>query len=536
MFIVAFLFGFYSYLIFSLGIAGVLYREVIILLTVAILFIAVYFKRKFISNLRIKKPDKLFFIVLLLFVLQLTVNVIGALGPELAFDALWYHLTLPKIYLLNHSVFFIPGGLLYYSAMPKLAEMLYIGGLAFGNEVSVKLVHFTFGFLVCLSFYKFQRKFFTPFLSLLGVLILYSNLVFAWESTTAYIDLVRTFFEMLSLWAFINWWQSQNTKWFYICAAMCGFAIATKLLAIGSLFIFSLLILYHYFYKREYKTMVQRLINFWFISLLIPLPWFIFSFINTGNPVYPFFSNLYPVSPVTPNIFQFFMEVWKLFTQASDPISPLYIMLLPLLIVEYKKFKKETKVIAFYSFLAILVWYITPRTGGGRFILPYLPAFSFLCVAVLNEVLRNAKRYTKQVGKFIISLIFLIAVITLGYRLLANTKYMPVVFHTQTKHDFLSNNLNFDFGDFYDVDGYFKKHITEHDRVLLYGFHNLYYVDFPFIDVSYVKKGDSFTYIATQHAELPERFKNWRPIYQNAKIAVKLYKPPDGLCSKVCYY
>jgi len=61
--------------------------------------------------------------MMILIVLQAFVNIIGVFGPELAFDALWYHLTLPKLYLVHHSIFFIPGGLLYYSGMPKIAEM-----------------------------------------------------------------------------------------------------------------------------------------------------------------------------------------------------------------------------------------------------------------------------------------------------------------------------------------------------------------------------------------------------------------------------
>ena len=58
---------------------------------------------------------------------------------------------------------------------------------------------------------------------------------------------------------------------------------------------------------------------------------------------------------------------------------------------------------------------------------------------------------------------------------------------------------------------------------LLYGFHNLYYINFPFIDSSYVKIGDRFNYIAVAGNNLPERFKVWNLIYYNEKTNVKLY-------------
>src|SRR6185437_14950424 len=118
-------------------------------------------------------------------------------GPEIGFDALWYHLTLPKLYLGWHQVRHIPGGLLYYSDMPKLTEMLYISGLAILGETGAKLIHFSFGILCCIALYKVGRKFFSPLLSLIAVAIFYSNLVVGWESISAYIDLARTFFNIM---------------------------------------------------------------------------------------------------------------------------------------------------------------------------------------------------------------------------------------------------------------------------------------------------------------------------------------------------
>jgi len=58
--------------------------------------------------------------------------------------------------------------------------------------------------------YKLSRKFFNPVISWIAVVVFYSNLVVGWESITAYIDLTRTFFEILALWGFINWWENQR--------------------------------------------------------------------------------------------------------------------------------------------------------------------------------------------------------------------------------------------------------------------------------------------------------------------------------------
>ena len=529
MFSFAILIGIYSYIIFAIGLLGILYTQAILLSTFVYILVLIYFfKNKLIESLHklkllsvnIKKYKFESFLILLL-IIQAAVNLLGALGPELGFDALWYHLTFPKLYIQNHAVIHIPGSVLYYSDMPRLTEMIYTASLVFGNEILAKLIHFSFGLLSSLALYFLSRKFFDRKLSIIAVIIFYSNLVVGWQSTTAYIDLARTFFEIMALWGFINFLQNKNKKWLVESAVMLGLAISTKLLAFGSLLIFTILICY-FFAKAKKKTsyIITNILVYLCISLLIPLPWFVFSFVHTGNPFYPLFTGIYPVSfslgllnPLT-----FLKEVLNLLIRSADPISPLYLIFLPLIVIYFRKFPKTLKFIGLYCLFAILVWYFTPRTGGGRFILPYLPAFSILVVWVI-KTFENKKEF-----KYLfMSLVILISLTSITYRGVANAKFVPVIFGKESKSHFLSNHLNFSFGDFYDTDGYFKKNITSKSTVLLYGFHNLYYVNFPFIDSSWVKKGDVLNYIAAQNSDLPKRFSNWDLIYYNPKTRVSLY-------------
>ncbi|MCL5783970.1 MAG: hypothetical protein M1142_01280 [Patescibacteria group bacterium] len=477
-------------------------------------------QRRFFS---LSKSKLAVFLILLIFI-QVTVNLIGALGPEHAFDALWYHLTLPKIFLLNHEIGHIPGGLLFYSDMPKLTEMFYLTGLSIGNEILVKIIHFSFGLLSMIALYQLSRKFLSPLYSLLVLVVFYANLVVAWESTTAYIDLTRTFFEVMALWGFVNWWESQKRFWLTTAAVMTGFAVSTKLLALGSIVIFSILILIFFYYKRthykvSFRSLLLSLIYYTTVALLIPLPWFISSYLSTGNPVYPFFTNLYPttVNIALLNPLNFIKDIGEILLHAADPISPIYFIFLPLILIFRRKIKPKARVILFYSMLSLLVWYITPRTGGGRFILPYLPGFSLLVAIVLHDI------KDKSLHFFLISTIIFVSLTTIFYRMVTNAKYIPVILGLETKEVFLSSHLNFTLADFYDVDQYFEKQMTMNDRVLLYGFHNLYYIDFPFIDSSWIKKGDWFNYIAVQNGSLPERFSNWQLVYENSKTGICLY-------------
>jgi hypothetical protein len=166
----------------------------------------------------------------------------------------------------------------------------------------------------------------------------------------------------------------------------------------------------------------------------------------------------------------------------------------------------------------MLGWMITPQTGGGRFMLPYLPLLSVAVVVILNKI-KNKKVFVQST----LLAVLMISGISLLYRGIASALYLPVVIGLESKQEFLSENLNFSFGDFYDTNGQFKRHIKPSSTVLLYGFHNLYYMDVPFIDASWVKAGDKFDFVATQNSSLPERFKYWTPIYKNVKTGVILY-------------
>ncbi len=529
MFALAILIGLYSYLIFFLGISGLLYKNVVFALSSLYFIIGVILFRDkltvFLKNLKktFYLRDKFSLILIFFLIVQIIVNFIGVLGPEIGFDALWYHLTLPKIYITYHSIFNIPGNLLYYSDMPKLTEMIYVPALMFGNSTLAKFTHFIFGILVLFVLYRLSRKFLPRNFSLLVLLVFYSNLVVGWETISAYIDLSRTFFELTALFGFIEWLEQKNSKKLILSALMLGFAVSAKVLALESLLIF-LILLFIIALKEKIRLFIFLKNSFLFIffSLAVPLPWFIFSFINTGNPLYPFFDN--SVNTGTnfsiPDVLNFPKDIINLFLFSSDPISPFYLISVPLVLLIIFKTGKRIKIIFAYSLLALFFWYITPRVGGGRFILPYLPAFSFISVYAVFFI-KN-----KNLKWFLVFVIFIIFFSSVGYRFMANKRFIPVILGKESKSSYLTAHLNFSYGDFYDTDGYFASHIKKSDNVLLYGFHNLYYVDFPFTDSTWVRKGDKFNYIATQNTVLPSKFNSWVLVYVNPVTHVKLYK--DG--------
>ncbi len=378
MFTLAVFVGIYSYALMGLGLVGMLTWGWIWGVTIGLLVIGFAFVRS--RNIAVGQIGHIGLIGLI--IAQAIVNLVGALGSERGFDALWYHLPIPKIWLEAHRIFFI-GGNLYYSAMPKLIDMLYVWG-----ETPAKLIHFGFGLLSTAVTYKLARKWLDKKWAMLAAVIFYSNLVVGWQSITAYIDLGRTFFEALAFYLLVE-------KKVYKSAIVLGLAMATKTLAIGSLGILGLLVLWE---TRD----LGKFGKFVLLAVLVAAPWYVFSFVNTGNPFYPVFSG--------------YKLAWDWgfnLLRLADPINPIYVMILPAM---WAVRKKIPVTVTAYCLLSFVVWYLTPRTGGGRFLLPYLPVWSVAtAVAIAQSSKLNAQ-------KFLVGMAIAIAVISIGYRAAALIK------------------------------------------------------------------------------------------------------------------
>ncbi len=435
--------GIFSYYLFFLGLIGQLNYPLILIGTAYFLLYSYFLVKEWWNCLHIfnwlKSLDTLEKTAVSLIVLQVFINLVGALGPELGYDAVWYHLTIPRIWLLEERIFFIENGPFSYSLLPKLLDLLYLAGLSLTNEVSAKVLHWFFGILTAVVTFKISLNFMDRKYALLAVVVFFSNLVVGWQSITAYIDLGRTFFESLALLAVLYATKQDSEKWRYWAAVLLGLAILTKLIAVTSL----LAVLLIFLYQRKLKAAV---ISF-FISVSIPAPWFILNYIQTGNPIFPIFSQ-YELSSYT--------SLWSIITiwfQNADPLSPLYIMLFPLLFILFipsfqkyfssvtKDHQKLLRTLTIYCALTVFMWWLTPRTGGGRFILPYLPALSVLIIYPLSLI--KVTRI-KEIALFSILAVSLFSSL---YRMAANAKYLPVIFGAQSKESFLHQNLPQNFGD-----------------------------------------------------------------------------------------
>ena len=265
---------------FGLGCAGLFYPSTGAILLLAV-SIPVYIRREIsvhsLSDLRfplLDTPMKKFMAGAL--ALAGIGSLMVALGPEGGWDPAYYHLRLPKMYVMHHRIFMIP--YIFPSHYPQGIEMLYGLSWLFGGEAAAKLVNFGFwplcGFAILrlaqtLGFRSgFQAAALALIIPLAGTL-----------ASENYIDLGLTFFEIMAL---ESAWRGQLVP----AGLLLGFAMGSKYTGIlaAAGFMMALAVL-------RYRP--RRILLSCLCAAIPVLPWLARNWIFTSDPVAPFFYGLF---------------------------------------------------------------------------------------------------------------------------------------------------------------------------------------------------------------------------------------------------
>ncbi len=372
---------------------------------------------------------------------------IGALGPEIKYDALWYHLTLPKLYLETGKIAIIQGHPpWYYSAMPALGEMLYVVALAIRGEVVAKLLHAICVFFTARIIFSFIQKQINTRAAWFGVVLFLSNMTVLWSSTTADIDLFRTLYETLGCVSFLKWLDRPTKKNGALLGIWMGCAISVKTLSLGTAAIIGFLMLVKVFILRHMVAERQRrvisIVIYGVVAALVGGYWYVRSYIVTGNPVYPALSTEYNQHfyfPGPQSVIEFVSSPMLLSSTIGGwdaSMSPIYIALLPLILYCLKG-SKQMRWMLGYCALYYLVWFLLPRSGGARFIMPVYPIASILVTYAVFAV--DLPKLFRLVGYVSALMVALSSLLIQGYIVKKN---LPVIFHHQSKEAFLVQNLN----------------------------------------------------------------------------------------------
>lgn len=332
--------------------------------------------------------------------LALGCALVAALAPEREYDALWYHLAYPQRYLQHGHLIDLPND--YVSLYPMTWELWFGYGLALGGQTAATLLHFACLPLTALLTYQLARRFVPGASAWLAVALLTTTPTVIWEASTAYIDLALAFHVTLALYSLLRYDQSRQRQWLLIAALNLGLALATKHLALVVLGLACAgLAIGQWRRERELWPALRPALALGLLSLLLPLPWYLRSWLAAHNPVFPELYWLFGAPPerwdaVTDQGLQGFLDQfgrertlrnlialpWHVTMHAAayhGLLGPLFLLLLPCLAL--RRLRRGLPWLLLFVLGFGLVWASPLASFQLRFLIPLVPLLACLAAA-----------------------------------------------------------------------------------------------------------------------------------------------------------
>lgn len=407
--------GVLGYAAFFLGILGLLHRPILLVLIGAGMVLLVSFLgvprvppaaewvRSRVSRLSTTgRASGAVAVLALLFAL------LGAMLPEIEYDALWYHLTFPARYLRSGRLLDLACE--HMSPTPQQAEMLYTYGLLLGDARGAKSIHWGFGVLTALwTAWLAARWVGMRWAALAAALVLTAPTVL-WEMTTAYNELPLAFFATGSVALLLEWRTSGKRRVLLLAAALLGLGLAGKHL--GFLFLAPLtlgvLLVPVQTVRRHLRRRTFDGSLYATVAILVAVPWYIRAWYYTGNPLFPMFYDVFaavdiPVDRWDAQAQAGWSAAMERYGHGREPLDllllpwratwdgvsyagslgPAWLLLLPIVPLFWGRLRRETRLLALLAAVYIVLWASPFSSFQLRYMVPAIPVLAVVAVGGL---------------------------------------------------------------------------------------------------------------------------------------------------------
>jgi hypothetical protein len=338
--------------------------------------------------------------LLALIALCVAANLFGSLAPPSFIDALWYHLYAPREYLRAGGIVELDP--VWQTYQPSAVEMLYVLGLSLSGAPLSALLHAALGVVAAAAAALLGRRLAGPTGGLLAAAIFYATGMVAWLSTSCFVELGTAAFGALSLYAVLRWNDDGDRGWLLAAGLLGGFAAATKLP--GGLFPLlgaALLVYVSLERRRGARATLLSLLAFGGVALLPVVPWFVRAWAWTGNPFYPFLSEIFGENPDNAAVWDILslygagrspidllLSPWRLVTQGEafergQYLGPLPVLLAPVLLWRARRIG-ERQALAGAAILFFAAWLAGAHIA--RYLVPILPLVAALVADALGAL------------------------------------------------------------------------------------------------------------------------------------------------------
>ncbi|MGB7874644.1 MAG: hypothetical protein WBL25_09695 [Anaerolineales bacterium] len=216
-----------------------------------------------------------------------------ALAPPLQFDALTYHLALPRSYLLSGSMAYNPDNIFW--GMPQQIEMLYTLAMGLAGAEAATMLGWGLGALTLIGLLGYVKEKISLTAAWASVICLLGGSSLAISLSWGYTEWPVMLYGLGMIVALDTWRNIPKSDYLLLAAAFAGFALGSKYTAGQLILIGMVIITWNGYTKRDWRTLVNLLL-FGALAALVSLPWWVKNWLATSNPFYPL---LFPSGAMT---------------------------------------------------------------------------------------------------------------------------------------------------------------------------------------------------------------------------------------------
>lgn len=539
----------FSYATFALGLLGLLHSGYFRIMLALLLLL--FFKRikkaalYLWQSIRQRSYKLKFDNALVMLIASLAaLNLFAALAPVHSSDAIAHHIALPKIYAEQHRITSIPD--IIPSNYPLAVNMLFLDGYLIESGELSELIAAYIGLLLALAIYFFCARYFTKRTGLAAAAIFYTLPIFSLYNIRGFVDIATGLYSFLAIYAFFIWHEREG-GWLALSAAAAGFAAATKTSAIIVPTMIGIFLAYDYAFIK--KRITLGIVAYGTVAAAMVMPWLIRAFVNTGNPFYPLFYNIFGGAYINAVVSQYWVDAlrgigfgtgvfeliklpWNVTMHSTAfretlGTGPVFLAFIPALLL-IKKADAKIKALLLMAAAFTLAWFFTAQVL--RYIFVVYAMLAVVTGYVINRMLKERQLRAAAAAGFAI-----IMVVNLAIWAGANSDELKAAAGLQSRENFLQQKVSN-----YNLLRYANENL-EGARICLYGDIRGYYSDNEYvgchpawqgyIDFSRIDSGEALlgrlkelrvTHILVQDFMFTQQkdFESWNVLVGNGNAAV----------------
>ena len=376
----------------------------------------------------------------------LFITLIIALAPPLGFDALTYHLALPRFYLLSNRLSYIAENVFW--GMPQQAEMIYTFAMSLAGSEAATTLGWGIGVLTLLGLLGYVAETINNRLGWVAVSCLLGGYSLIASLSAGYAE----WFVMLNglaMFIFLDDWRNSHARENLILAGVfAGFALGSKYTAGFLIPIGLVTILWENFHQPARPTLK----NFLLFCISALLPAYPGCSRTCCSLAIPFTRGYIPAGAMTQARLDFFSApvwgswldklilpwmttVWGVEGGAgfSWSIGPLLLVFGALAWLGWqRRFPDQKRVLStatLVTLLGFIVWAVASRWNGmliqTRLYTAFFPAWAILCgfgFESLSRIKVSGIRFGR-IAAAVLLLVVLINLVEIGQRVLRQAPY-----------------------------------------------------------------------------------------------------------------